>query len=259
MKRKRGRPKGSKGKRKKQKKPTTLVNKCPYCQKDVKGNRGFLKVHMTNCSQRPLSELREQHAEKTNLINEPKVVSNEIQVESVEIKNIPEQLTEKEEQLMDKAIQEQLGGQPQPDTTIPEETVKHLLKTGGDMLSNVRKNDVWKFEEDEIKAISPLTKKVIDKYIPNFNLSDEAMLAITFGMIMVGKYQVDVAEKRRKEADKEEKKTEKTEKSHPLQTKENSEIAAETKKSLYGNQSKETKEETKTENAWLKNLKGNRS
>lgn len=242
--------------KKRKTKKKTQTNPCSYCKKPIKGNKGLLKVHMNKCKERPAEK---QIAEKTQMdkINALQERHSGIQIENVEIKDIPSELKQTDE----KGIPETTPSTPaEQNVTIPEETVKHFLKVGGNMLSKMRKNDVWKFEDDELNAITPLTKSVVDKYIPNFQFSDEAMLAITFGMIMIGKYQVDVIEKRRKEENKEENKVEekKTEKSHPLQTKENAERAEETKESFYGNQSKEKKED-KENSAWLKNLKGNRS
>lgn len=156
---------------------------CKHC-----GHKWLGKPHATMCSK---CKKYIGVAKKKDLIDKPPV-SEEIKMQNIssstkDMPPLPEEIERKEK-----------GTEETVKANIPADTYTNLVAFPFDLIANQSKKPYWKLTAKEKETLAPLLKVVGDKWLTVWfdKYPEEGALAIAFGMVLMGKFALEIAERK---------------------------------------------------------------
>ena len=89
---------------------------------------------------------------------------------------------------------------------IPADTYANIVGFPFDLIAAQSKKEYWKLTAKEKETLAPLLKAVGDKWLTEWfdKYPNEGALAIAFGMVLMGKFALEVAERKKEKESKNE-------------------------------------------------------
>lgn len=88
---------------------------------------------------------------------------------------------------------------------IPADTYASLVAFPFDLIATQSKKEYWKLTAKEKETLAPLLKAVGDKWMTEWfdKYPNEGALAIAFGMVLMGKFAIEISQRKSEKKDKE--------------------------------------------------------